>query len=200
MPRITPAHRLARREQIARAAVEQFAQHGIHSTSMANIIRASGLSSGAIYTHFESKAEIIAFVAQGTFDAMFSGVEVASQLSPPPAPDELLSMITARIRGAPFPVGLLVQVWAEAVTNPVVRETVNAVYHRAFEVLEGYAERWLRDAHRPGAGVAPEAAAGLAGRMISQFYARILQLSLINNYDPDSLGIAEELIEGDATP
>lgn len=194
MPRMTPAHRQARREQIARAAISEFSKHGIHSTTMANIIRASGLSSGAIYTHFAGKGDIIAFVAHGTFEALFSGVETVAQVHPSPEPEEMVGLIVARIQGAAVPAGLLVQVWSEAVTNPVVREAVNAVYHRAFAVLAGYAELWLGSSPEASEPPKHEAAAVLAGHMISLIYAQVLQASVIDNYEPGTPGAWPKVI------
>ena len=53
------AHLAARREQIMVAAMERFADGGFHSTGMAEVIAASGLSAGAVYRYFASKDELI---------------------------------------------------------------------------------------------------------------------------------------------
>ena len=44
MPKVSPEHMQARRDQIAHAAIAQFAQRGIHLTSIADIVTASELS------------------------------------------------------------------------------------------------------------------------------------------------------------
>jgi len=59
MPKVSQAYMDARRQQILTAAVACFARRGIHSSSMQDICRESGLSPGAIYRHFSGKAEII---------------------------------------------------------------------------------------------------------------------------------------------
>ena len=41
-----------------------FARDGFHQTSMADILRQSGLSAGAVYSYFSGKEEIIAAVAE----------------------------------------------------------------------------------------------------------------------------------------
>lgn len=58
MPKISPAHEHARREQILAAAIACFARQGYHATSMEDIVRESGLSVGALYTYFPSKEEL----------------------------------------------------------------------------------------------------------------------------------------------
>lgn len=183
MPKVSPEHMQARRDQIARAAIDEFAQRGIHSTSMVNIIKASGLSAGAIYTHFSSKDEIIAYVAQTTFSGLFAGVEAVASLEPPPRPSELAGLITWRISEAEIPTGLLVQVWGEAVSNSDVREAVNAVYARALTVLREYYVLWLTTSEGEELRAAQQQAAARARLLVSLIYAQILQMSLIEGHD-----------------
>ena len=59
MPRLTEATKAARRAQIIKAAISCFIEHGYINTSMSDIIKASGLSSGSIYSHFSGKEDIL---------------------------------------------------------------------------------------------------------------------------------------------
>lgn len=59
MPRLTEATKAARRTQIIEAAIACFIEHGYTNTSMSDIIKASGLSSGSIYSHFSGKEDIL---------------------------------------------------------------------------------------------------------------------------------------------
>ena len=59
MPRLTDATKAARRAQIIEAAVTCFLEKGYINTSMSDIIKASGLSSGSIYSHFSGKEDIL---------------------------------------------------------------------------------------------------------------------------------------------
>ena len=59
MPRLTEATKAARRAQIIEAAVACFLERGYTNTSMSDIIKASGLSSGSIYSHFTGKEDIL---------------------------------------------------------------------------------------------------------------------------------------------
>ena len=59
MPRLTDATKAARRAQILEAAVSCFLEKGYTNTSMSDIIKASGLSSGSIYSHFSGKEDIL---------------------------------------------------------------------------------------------------------------------------------------------
>ena len=59
MPRLTDATKAARRAQIIEAAISCFLEKGYTNTSMSDIIKASVLSSGSIYSHFSGKEDIL---------------------------------------------------------------------------------------------------------------------------------------------
>jgi AcrR family transcriptional regulator len=64
MPKVSAAHRDARRQQIIEAAVACFAREGFHRTSMQDIIKQSRLSAGAIYRYFAGKDAIVEAIAE----------------------------------------------------------------------------------------------------------------------------------------
>ncbi|MFT4230752.1 MAG: helix-turn-helix domain-containing protein [Microbacterium sp.] len=71
MPKLTEASRRRRREQIAGAALRLFERDGFERTTIADIIEESGLSAGAIYTHFDNKADLVRFVAESKFNEAY---------------------------------------------------------------------------------------------------------------------------------
>ena len=186
MVRVSSEYMQARRDRIARAAIDQFSFRGIHLTSMSNIIEASGLSAGTIYNHFKGKNEIIAYVARTTFSGLFAEVEAAASTEPPPRPSELIGLIAARIASADIPTGLLVQVWGEAVSNREVRDAANDVYEQARDALGEYCAAWLA-AQGADRRAAERRAPARAHVMVSLIYAQILQMSLIDDHDPAAL-------------
>ncbi len=68
MPRRTREEALATREQLLDAAERVFRQRGVGHTSLAEVADAAGVTRGAIYWHFRSKAEL--------FKAMVDRVEL----------------------------------------------------------------------------------------------------------------------------
>ena len=63
MPKISQAKRDARQQQILDAALACFSENGFHQTGMADIVRRSGLSQGAVYLYFRSKDDLIEALA-----------------------------------------------------------------------------------------------------------------------------------------
>src|ERR1700753_2035954 len=63
MPKISQDQRDARQQQILDAALACFSENGFHQTGMADIVRRSGLSHGAVYLYFQSKDDLIEALA-----------------------------------------------------------------------------------------------------------------------------------------
>ena len=105
-------------------------QKGYHSSTIADIVRESGLSVGAIYTHFSGKDELIRLTCD---ELATRGLdELAHRLAPATTTAERLAIAVALYvetiddyDGDPGQVSL-VQAWAEADREPGVREMLAA--------------------------------------------------------------------------
>lgn len=145
MPRVSAEHEREVRDRILRAAADVFADKGFHRATIADVVDRSGLSVGAIYTHFTGKDAL--FLASCD---LLSG-QGLEQLSIRLAP---LTTTAARLTAAaayyvetidvseagPGQVGL-VRAWAEAIDDAGVREMLV----RRRERLVGTAELLLRE-------------------------------------------------------
>ncbi len=58
------------RERLLRAATQFFAEQGFASTSMPAIAKASGVTAGAIYKHFKSKADLLFEVTRRALESI----------------------------------------------------------------------------------------------------------------------------------
>src|SRR3981189_707239 len=54
----------ARRAELTRAAARLFAQKGYHGTSVGDLAEAMGMQKGSLYTHIDSKADLLWEVAR----------------------------------------------------------------------------------------------------------------------------------------
>lgn len=90
MPRLTDATKAARRAQIIEAAIDCFLEHGYTNTSMSDIIKASGLSSGSIYSHFTGKEDILISAINERIDYL---KELYSALPEGAGPQDILEII-----------------------------------------------------------------------------------------------------------
>ena len=97
MPKISDEKRAARRTQILEAAWTCFQKEGLHATTMDDIIRASGLSAGAVYSYYPSKDDLILAAVTSSLSGLRALMQPLLDAQPPPAPAELLRQITATI-------------------------------------------------------------------------------------------------------
>jgi len=144
VPRLTAAQEQQVRDRIIHAAVAVFAEKGYHRATIADVVARSGLSVGAIYTHFTGKEELFLHSCD-----LISGQgldELATRLAPLTTTAERLRAAVAYVEtiddfgDQPGQVSL-VRAWAEAGEEPGVREMLA----RRRERLLGAAQLLLRE-------------------------------------------------------
>jgi len=161
MPKVSDEHREQRRAQIREAARACFAANGFHQTSMDDVIRASGLSAGAVYQYVRSKDELVVEVAG---DALTTIRHMLEQLDP--AEEDPVAAFERVLHSWPFVPGpdgvdvtrLAVHGWSEATRNP----TLNALVADGYDAFRGRMSQLLaawRDAGSVPASLDPEPAA-----------------------------------------
>lgn len=117
----------ARRTQIRAAAEECFRLHGFHGTSIAQISKAAGMSTGHIYHYFENKEAIIADIVAQDLERLLT---LTAELRA--ASDVKAAMIERAVEGVqanldPDTAGLQLEIVAEAARNPHIAGIVQAV-------------------------------------------------------------------------
>src|SRR3954468_21935187 len=150
MPKVSDAYREARRDEIARAAMRRLGSQGFGRTTMADIIEESGMSAGAIYSHFGSKAEIVQHV--GRLTVGIKAPELISrsrEAKPPMSPRDIISFVLKAAKQVGIPPTLLLQVWAEATVDPGLRAIVDQTIETLRAAFGAAIEPWLRSTGRP---------------------------------------------------
>src|SRR5215213_3599287 len=157
MPRVSEQHEQEVRDRIIRAALGVFAERGFHRATMQDIVRASGLSVGAIYTYFKSKSDLILAGCDLITDQELA--QLGARLAAVTGYRERIAAaigywfdnlaIEQSEGGSGF---LLLQAWAEVETDPAIREmllrrrreTVTAIVLILQEgVMRGELPQWL---------------------------------------------------------
>lgn len=156
-PRRVPARQRVRgasvaaeptRERILSAAAQLFAQQGFASTSMPAIAERSGITAGAIYRHFTSKAELLLEVVKRALGALPLSFERSSGTDDA----ALLPEFAARLTDPALTLlrQLSVEVHAAARRDPEVRQLLAAYNETALgkirALLEGEQQARPRDA------------------------------------------------------
>jgi AcrR family transcriptional regulator len=84
---------LVKRDLIRSAAKKLFAESGLDGTSVREIARLAGYTTGALYFHYANKEELYADILRDSLDRLF--IEVRGSL---PANDEPVARLTAAFR------------------------------------------------------------------------------------------------------
>lgn len=184
MPRVTQAHRDARRRQILDAARVVFAEKGFAQASTGDIITATGLSTGAVYSYFPSKNDLVLAVCHDAVDALIDAASVRD-----------LGGLLTRIRALNADNGharLIAQVWGEAAVSEElagrVREQLEVIRTKvaALVVIE-----------REARGLdADPAASGLAEALLATLTGYNLRLAIGQDIDLDTAERALHAIVG----
>lgn len=145
MPRVSAEHEQQVRDRIVAAALRVFGEKGYHRSTVADVVRDSGLSVGAIYTYFPSKEALFLQTCD-----LISGRgldELAVRLAPlATTPERLIAALEYYVEtidefdGAPGQV-TLVRAWAEADGDDAVRQMLA----RRRERLVGAAQLLLQE-------------------------------------------------------
>ena len=137
MPRLTEATKQARRRQIIDAAFTCFTAKGYTHTSMSDIIKESGLSSGSIYSHFDGKGDILHATVQQRIDM----ITAAYQELNTPSPRDIMRMIfsTSAVE-ANFTSMLRIRL--EAFTVPEVQESTNTLFTTLHDIVAQSLTPW----------------------------------------------------------
>ena len=72
----------SRRTELTRAAARLFAEKGYHGTSTADLAEALGVQKGSLYSHIESKAELLWEVAREGAAAFHAGLDAVPEEGP----------------------------------------------------------------------------------------------------------------------
>ena len=203
MPKVSEAHREARRRQILGAAMACFAREGFHRTSMQDIYAQSGLSAGAVYGYFESKDQIIEAIA-GEASRLAQAVAASAPLDGDGSVDELYGMFEAFLGGFEHfdlaqveeRIRMALQIWTEALRNPrgwaLQRENVEGVRGAFAKMVErGQASGQLDPELEPDA---------VARAMIALFQGLVLQRTWYEAIDLDAYRAVARAMLGGLTP
>lgn len=163
MPKVTAEYLQIRRNEIIETARAVFAERGFAATSMADLVRATGLSMGGLYRYFPSKADLVAAVAEGrdgTVGGSFDQNETAEQLL-----TRLLQYVSAGPEGMAH-ARLVAQIWGSAAIEPDLAAVARERHYALRDHLAGRLPHPVEPCSPPApapAAVADVALAALIG-------------------------------------
>ena len=178
VPRITDERREARRDQVLEAARACLQEHGLEAVSMEMIIARSGLSTGAVYSYFKGKDQLIsAVVTEGMAAMAHDLAPVLTNSEPPPFPElieQVLRTVVAFGRHRNSEIDrLLVSLhgWSHAQSDPELKAATRTSYSGLRKLFADAVRRW-QAAETFDAAANPEAVAELLTSITLGFVAQ----------------------------
>ena len=174
VPKVTESYRRARRDEIAAAAMRVLRVKGVAGTSVADIVRESGLSAGAIYSNFTNKAELAAYVADHVTSWKLDELNALAADGAAHPPSAIMATVLNSAVNESAPFDLVVQFWGEAVPD----DTLHARVVDTIDELRGGFQRAVHawaTAERPDD---PGFAGRLAAAMVAVCQGYILTAAL----------------------
>jgi len=184
MPKVSQQHRDARREQILAAARRCFLRDGFHATSMQDLFAEAGLSSGAVYSYFASKDDVIVAIAEENMRGVTEMIGVIATRQPGRPVGAVLADVMDMLHAKDTQGGLgklTVIVWSEALRNPLLAAR--------FTVLVTQLRTNLAEVIQQNPGNLPgDVSAGvLAAALLSLVPGYLLQLALLGSAAVDGV-------------
>jgi AcrR family transcriptional regulator len=158
MPKLSRAKLEERRQHILRAAAVCFDREGFHRTTIADVRREAGVSTGAIYTYFPNKEAIIrAMLEDAQVTRRGQLAEAAPGAGARRSERAVLLEWAHRVfteEGAHI-ARVDVNLWAEALRDPSVAELAKRALENATQTVTGVVERELRRSSVAVPGIEP---------------------------------------------
>ncbi len=154
---------------------------------MDDIIRASGLSAGAVYSYYPSKDQLILAAVTTSLSDLSSLVMPLLRAEPALAPPELLGRIIAAIDRFATRDGydlkrVALLGWGEAQRNEQLRATMQSFYFDFRSELASAATRWRRNSDTPG-----HSQTDVAATLLSFLLGYVVQSALLRDVDPEHM-------------
>lgn len=189
MPKISDEKREARKAQILEAAWVCFQRKGLHAATMDDIIDASGLSAGAVYSYFSSKDALILSAVTASLSGLADLISKVLRKEPLTTPIDIFRLIVAAIDGFAARDGydlkrIALLGWSEAQHNDGLRAIMDP-YYRNFR-------RELSDAvRRAHTGLEPidqQSADDIAVTLLSLTFGYVVQSSVLRDVPAKQIG------------
>lgn len=169
MPKVTEEHRSEMRRRIQDAALACFARKGFAGASMADIVKEAGLSAGAVYVYYVSKADLMIDVARRVMEPRLAVLETAKageEVTPPSV--VFIELLDSLLIDNPF-LSVMVQVWGESSYDGEFADFASGVFESLIEEFTAYLTSYLQERR----GVDAESAWARASVMVPGLLAMI---------------------------
>jgi AcrR family transcriptional regulator len=161
------------------------------------VFKEAGLSAGAVYRYFPSKAAIVTAIAEETVGDVLRVIEEITGAEPVPPLEDTMARVLRAVDAHTGPQGnarIAMQVWAEALREPALADLIQTTYGRIRASFVELAKR-AQESGRILPDADPEQVGTVLFGMVPGY---ILQRLLVGGVDPGvyRMGLRAFLVSG----
>jgi AcrR family transcriptional regulator len=139
----------ARREQLLAVALDQFAEKGVHGTTIREIAQAAGITEGLIYHYFPSKTALIQAVVE-RYSLVHEVIGLVQEMRGVPVREALYQLCLRFLEMLRHKRKFMNMVFTDALRDPELEQAFQQITQRGFDlVLQFMNERVATGELRP---------------------------------------------------
>lgn len=165
-------------QRIEDAALRCARSKGLAAMSMADIIKESDLSAGAIYGYFASKDDLLLSLARRVVGGRTARMDEMASRRPVPHPAEGLVEFMGTIDSSVREGGLVIQVWGMSIGSSDMGGISRESFNQLLEHLSDYLGAWYADSYGMDAAEAATAGAKIAPGVMAMMQGWMFRAAL----------------------
>jgi TetR/AcrR family transcriptional repressor of nem operon len=132
MPKLKEAIFLEKRQHILMCARQVFASQGYEATRIQHILKAAGISNGALFVYFQSKRDILLAIIDENLGMFCQRIDEIADLSHELEREETLVMLLELVRQISLGAGraMSLHVWSASMVDDVIKSHTQMHYKR----------------------------------------------------------------------
>jgi len=179
MPKLKEVIFLEKRQHILICARQVFASQGYEATKIQHILKAAGISNGALFVYFENKRDILLAIIDENLGMFCQRINEIADLSYELEREETLVMLLDLVRQISLGAGraMSLHVWSAATVDEVIKSHMQSHYKRILRSITKLLSSLKKEGKLAESVNVNKAAHGLFALFIPGYIVQLLFIS-----------------------
>jgi len=179
MPKLKEAIFLEKRQHILMCARQVFASQGYEATKIQHILKAAGISNGALFVYFKSKRDILLAIIDENLGTFCQRIDEIADLSHELEREETLVMLLDLVRIISLGAGraMSLHVWSASMVDEVIKSHMEMHYKKILRSITKLLSSLKKEGKLAESVNVNKAAYGLFALFIPGYIVQLLFIS-----------------------
>jgi len=179
MPKLKEAIFLEKRQHILMCARQVFASQGYEATKIQHILKAAGISNGALFVYFKSKRDILLAIIDENLGTFCQRIDEIADLSHELEREETLVMLLDLVRQISLGAGraMSLHVWSASMVDEVIKSHMEMHYKKILRSITKLLSSLKKEGKLAESVNVNKAAYGLFALFIPGYIVQLLFIS-----------------------